>query len=83
MKKKTMKLNLVIFILMPVLLVFSNNVNAGWTHMNGTWEDGDGLYDVWGTSANDVFLSGCFGTRMHYDGNPEETWYEWPEIQGH
>ena len=83
MKKQIVRLYLVIFLLMPLLVVFSKNVNAGWTSMNGAWEFDDGLYDVWAYSPTEVFLSGCFGTRMHYDGNLEETWYEWPEIQGH
>ena len=83
MEQKKMKLNLAIFMLMLFLLVFSNNVNAGWTSMNGTWEATDGLYDVWAYSPTEVFISACLGTRMHYDGNPEETWFEWPEIQGH
>ena len=83
MKKNAIKLNIVIFILMLFLAVFSKNVNAGWTSMKGTWEATDGLYDVWAYSPTEVFLSGCLGTRMHYDGNSEETWFEWPENQGH
>lgn len=82
MERKKTKLNLVVFILMLFLLVFSKNVNAGWTLMNGT-TSGDGYYDIWAHSETEVFLSGCFGTRMHYDGNSDEMWSEWPEIQGH
>ena len=81
-KKLLLKQVLASIILISSLIMVSGNANAGWSEMNGT-TPGDGYYDVWGTSATDVFISGCTGTRMHYDGNPQETWHEWPGIQGH
>ena len=82
MREKTK--HLIFILLIPLLIVFSKSVDASWTLMNGDgFAPPDGYFDIWAYSDTDVFLSGCTGTRMHYDGNPQETWYEWPEIQGH
>lgn len=82
MKKKTKSFALIILVLIGLFLITNRNANAGWSEMNGT-EAGQGYYDIWGFSANDVFISGMFGTKMHYDGNPQENWYKWPVLQGH
>jgi len=80
--KKTASFVLITIVLMELFLITNRNVNAGWSEMNGT-EAGQGYYDIWGFTDNDVFISGCFGTKLYYDGNPQENWYEWPKLQGH
>ena len=81
-KKLSLKQVIVSIFLMLFLTMVSENINAGWSQMDGTVSR-DGYFDIWGTSPTDVFVSGCLGTRMHYDGNTEEIWYEWPKMQGH
>ncbi len=81
-RKLSLKQVLAFIILILSLITASENAYAVWSEMNGV-TPGDGYFDIWGTSATDVFIAGCTGTRMHYDGNPEETWLEWPAIQGH
>lgn len=49
------------------LIKYSSFAFAGWTQMDsGT---SCVLYDVWGSSANDVFAVGDYCTIIHFDGN--------------
>jgi hypothetical protein len=34
------------------------------------------FYSVWGSAADNVYVVGTFGIKLHYDGNPEGTWVD-------
>jgi len=63
---------LILFSFLMIFLKYDAAALAGWSSMDT--EVTNVLYDVWGSSATDVFAVGTLGFVLHYDGNSEGTW---------
>ena len=47
---------------------------AEWSAMDsGVQRD---FFSVWGSAANDVYVVGTLGIKLHYDGNSAGTWVD-------
>ncbi len=78
--KHKLSLRLVRLFLLAIFFGYTTCALAGWTYMEAGINND--LYDVWGSSATDVFIVGTLGSVLHYDGNPEGTWTDM-EHRGH
>jgi len=71
-------------ILVTSLLVFCFLLSSGnaltsaaeWSKMDPGQEINNDFYSVWGSAADDVYVVGTLGKKLHYDGNPAGTWVD-------
>ncbi len=49
---------------------------AEWSKMDPGQEVNNDFYSVWGSAADDVYVVGTLGKKLHYDGNPAGTWVD-------
>ena len=66
---------ILIFIFLQLVMIFKGHTLAEWERQNPQPHDYT-VNDIWGSSGNDVFTVGDYGTVFHYDGlswNPIES----------
>lgn len=56
-----------------IILHYDGNLGGNWTFMN-TGPTDRNLYDIWGSSATDVYAVSTGGIIIHYDGNLDGIW---------
>ena len=49
---------------------------AEWSEIDPGQEINNDFYSVWGSAADDVYVVGTLGKKLHYDGNPAGTWVD-------
>ena len=49
---------------------------AEWSEIDPGQEISNDFYSVWGSAADDVYVVGTLGKKLHYDGNPAGTWVD-------
>ena len=67
MKKYFFKLHLVAFFVFLLSFTINQSATAGWEWQNPL-PQGNTIYDIWGSSDNDIFAVGYNGFILHYDG---------------
>ena len=72
------KLLLTIVFMFCILFYSLNGASsaAEWSKMDPGPDVTNDFYSVWGSSADDVYVVGTFGKKLHYDGNPAGTWVD-------
>ena len=69
--KHKLSLRLVRLFLLAIFFGYTTCALAGWTYMEAGINND--LYDVWGSSATDVFAVGAYGTILRHDGEDGNT----------
>ena len=76
MRSKSLQQAIMVTILILCVMVYTKRVGASWAVVNDELQS----WNVWGSSATDVFIVGCQGVVAHYDNNPENLWVEMGRI---
>jgi hypothetical protein len=69
-------LTLYLFFCLAMLSFHGVTFAAEWSEMDPGQDVNNDFYSVWGSAADDVFVVGTFGKKLHYDGNPAGTWVD-------
>ena len=63
-----------------VCFLFSsiNAVTSGaeWSAMDPGQDINNDFYSVWGSAADNIYVVGTLGKKLHYDGNSAGTWVD-------
>ena len=49
---------------------------AEWSEVEPGQDVNNDFYSVWGSVADNVYVVGTFGKKLHYDGNSAGTWID-------
>ncbi len=49
---------------------------AEWSEMDPGQDISNDFYSVWGSAADNVYVVGTLGKKLHYDGNSAGTWVD-------
>ena len=49
---------------------------AEWSEMDPGQDINNDFYSVWGSAADNIYVVGTFGKKLHYDGNSAGTWVD-------
>jgi hypothetical protein len=60
-------------IFLPVQAVTSA---AEWSEMDPGQDVNNDFYSVWGSAADNIYVVGTLGKKLHYDGNSAGTWVD-------
>ena len=73
-KKALMTVSILLSIIfLPVQAITSA---AEWSEMDPGQDINNDFYSVWGSEADNVYVVGTFGKKLHYDGNSAGTWVD-------
>lgn len=73
-KKALMAISLLVSILF--LPFHAVTFAAEWSEMDPGQDINNDFYSVWGSAADNIYVVGTLGKKLHYDGNSAGTWVD-------